>query len=68
MSIWASESLNLIRNNEFNYCHISDKECKSLTEEKITLSKGYHQKYSQILKTRILQGATRLAKLLDAAL
>jgi len=68
ISQWASESLNLIRNDTFNYCHISNKTCESLTKEKVMLSKDYHQKYSQVLKTRILQGATRLAKLLDAAL
>jgi len=65
---WANESLTLVRKNSFNYCRINNNKCESYVEEEISLSQTYHQKFSQILQQRILQGAVRLAMLLNTAL
>jgi len=73
---WANESLTLVRKSNFNYCQINNNnnnnnnnnKCESYTGEKILLSQEYHQKFSQILQQRILQGATRLTMLLNTAL
>lgn len=65
---WANESLTIVRDKTLNYCQISNKTCQNHHLEKMLLSQAYHQEFNQLLKIRILQGATRLAKLIDTNL
>jgi hypothetical protein len=61
---WANESLQLVREEKFGYCKISDNTCVSHAENVITLDDDYLAHYNPILTTRVLQAVVRLHKLL----
>lgn len=65
---WANESLTLIREEKFNYCQLNEIHCESKQNEKITITKEYHQHYQKILKERMLQAAVRLSSILETTL
>jgi len=61
---WANESLQLVREEKFGYCKISDNTCVSRSADVITLDSDYWAHYNPILTTRVLQAVVRLQKLL----
>lgn len=65
---WANESLTLIREKSFNYCQLKENNCLSKQNDKIVITKAYHQHYQNILHERMLQAAVRLSSLLTEAL
>ena len=68
---WADESLQLVRQPDFGYCHINNKGvCKMSTQAQSAhlYTPAYQAHYSAILEQRVLQAAARLNKLLEQAL
>ena len=65
---WANESLTLIREKSFNYCQLKENNCLSKQNDKIVITKAYHQHYQNMLHERMLQAAVRLSSLLTEAL
>ncbi len=65
---WANESLTIIREEKFNYCQLNETSCESKQNEKITITKEYHQHYQVILHKRMLQAAVRLFSILEKTL
>ena len=68
VSSWANESLQINRDETFNYCYLEESTCKSTQNEKIIITKDYHLKYQKIIHQRILKAAVRLANVLDTSL
>ncbi len=68
VSTWANESLNLIREDSFHYCHQQAQQCLSNSPQEIKISEEYHQHYQTVLHQRIMQAAVRLSHLLSQSL
>lgn len=65
---WADESFQLIRKPSFNYCQLNASGNCQKPKGKIKLPPDYLKQYQPIIEQRLLQGAQRLTKVLEASL